>query len=36
MEFKELMVDELRKEIKEYLKTKTPDEIIDILESYEV
>ena len=36
MEFKELTVDEIRKEIKQYLKTKTPEEIIDILESYEV
>lgn len=36
MKFKELTVDELRKEIKEYLETKTSEEIIDILESYEV
>lgn len=36
MKFKELTVDEIRKEIKEYLETKTSEEIIDILESYEV
>lgn len=33
MKFKELSIEELKKEINNFLKTKTSDEIINILES---
>jgi len=34
MKFKELSIEDLKKEINNFLKTKTPDEIIDVLEEY--
>ncbi len=34
MKFKELSIEELKKEINNFLSTKTSDEIIDVLEEY--
>lgn len=34
MKFKELSIEDLKKEINKFLKTKTSDEIIDALEEY--
>ena len=34
MKFKELSIEDLKKEINNFLKTKTADEIIDTLEQY--